>query len=83
MIHINDRGEVESDLELVGSSGHREIDEQAELAVRQTRFDPVKLDPFLTVTRQWYKYVLIINPPTSPGDPFDTYQDPFGTGEQN
>lgn len=83
LIHINDRGEVDPDLQLVGSSGHREIDEQAKLAVQQTRFDPVKLDPFLTVTRQWYKYSLIINPPTEPGNPFDTPQDPFGTGGQN
>lgn len=83
LIHINDKGEVDPDLQLVGSSGYREIDEQAKLAVQQTLFDPVKLDPFLTVTRQWYKFVLIINPPTAPGNPFDTYQDPFGTGEQN
>jgi len=83
LIHINDRGEVDPDLKLVGGSGHRELDEQAKLAVQQTLFDPVKLDPFLTVTRQWYKFVLIINPPSETGNPFDTYQDPFGTGGQN
>jgi TolA-binding protein len=83
LIHINDRGEVEPDLELIGSSGYQEIDEQARQAVLQTRFDPVKLDPFLTVTRRWYKYSLIIPPPTQPGKQFDQYQDPFSTGGQN
>jgi hypothetical protein len=63
MIHINDRGEVEEDLELVGSSGHRVFDDNARTAVLQTRFDPMILDPFLTMQRSWYKYSYFIIPP--------------------
>ena len=39
----------------------------------QTRFDPVALDPFLTVTRQWYKYSLVIKPPGQLRDGFDAF----------
>jgi TolA-binding protein len=62
-IHINDQGEVDNDLELIGGSGFQEVDEKAKIAMLQTRFDPVKLDAFLTLTREWYKYEFLIPPP--------------------
>lgn len=83
LIHINDQGEVEDDLQLVGKSGHDEIDFLAIEAVKRTRFDPAKLDPYLTLIRQWYKYDLIIPPPgTQQNDQFDNYEDPFGDQNQ-
>jgi TolA-binding protein len=69
MIHINDRGEVEDDLELVGSSGYKVFDDNARTAMLQTRFNPMDLDPFLTMQRSWYKYSYFIVPPgTSKSD---------------
>ena len=76
LIRINDQGEVGSDLELVGSSGYQEIDEQARIAMLKTRFDPFSLDPILTNMREQYKYEYIIIPPGSnPADYRDILED--------
>jgi TolA-binding protein len=85
-IRINDQGRVGDDLELIGSSGYKEIDEKARTAMLQTRFDPQKLDAFLTLTREWYKYSFLIPPPgktkeeyqQNPNtDPFQNTNNPF------
>jgi hypothetical protein len=54
---------VDDDLELVGGSGYKIFDDAARTAVLQTRFDPMNLDPFLTMQRSWYKYSFFIVPP--------------------
>jgi hypothetical protein len=83
-IHINDQGEVDNDLELIGGSGFQEVDEKAKTAMLQTRFDPVKLDAFLTLTREWYKYEFLIPPPGQTKDQWqrqlnqNTQDDLFG-----
>ena len=78
LIRINDRGEVESDIEMVGGSGYREIDEKAREAMLRTRFDASKLDPFLTATRERYRYSMIIPPPGQSKDQYQTpTQDPY------
>jgi len=74
LIHINDQGEVEEDLKLIGSSGYTEIDLMAKEAVKKTRFNPQDIDNFLLITREWFKYELVIPPP---GQAKDEFTDPF------
>lgn len=78
-IRINDEGRVGNDLELIGTSGYKEIDEKARIAMLQTRFDPQQLDAFLTLTREWYKYLFLIPPPGKTKEEYQTNQqnDPF------
>lgn len=80
-IHIDYEGRVKDDLELIGTSGYKEIDEKAKVAMLQTRFDKLKLDQFLTLSGEWYKYSMLIPPPgktkeeyqnQNPNDPFNT-----------
>lgn len=80
-IRINDQGRVGDDLELIGSSGYKQIDDNARIAMLQTRFDPQKLDAFLTLTREWYKYSFLIPPPGKTKEEYQQQQsnDPFET----
>lgn len=78
-IHIADDGRVDRDLELIGSSGYKEIDDAARTAMLQTTFNPQDLDPIVTLRREWYKYSFLIPPE---GESKEDYQnqdpnDPF------
>jgi len=79
-IHINDDGRVDRDFELMGTSGYKEIDEAAKIAMLQTTFNPQDLDPIVTLRREWYKYSFLIPPEgqskeeyqqQNPNDPFE------------
>lgn len=61
LIRINSMGEVEPGIELMGSSDHRQIDDQAKLVMLQVRFDPLLLDVFNTTRRVQYYFRMIIN----------------------
>jgi len=79
-IHINDQGEVDNDLELIGGSGFQEVDEKAKIAMLQTRFNPITLDAFLTLTREWYKYEFLVPPP---GQSKDQWQQQLDQNSQD
>jgi TolA-binding protein len=61
LIRINSLGEVEPSIELRGTSGYKEIDDQAKLIMLQVRFDPLLLDIFSTTQRVQYYFRMIIN----------------------
>lgn len=73
LIRINGLGEVEPSIELRGTSGYKEIDDQAKLVMLQVRFDPGLLDIFNTTRRVQYYFRMIIN---YAGHPAGNYERP-------